>query len=158
SFRFTALDALHFAAGSAANSIRGAFGLALRDCAPPDEYTRIFAPRISNGPSGFADAPRPFVFRVSHLEDLAIQPGGGFSIGVHLFDFSPSNLALFTASFERVASLGPSSGRSPARIRFDGADAPAPCAISLAPAQRISQTTVRFVTPTELKAEGAIAT
>ncbi len=47
------------------NLVRGAFGSALKHLSEED-YQRFFAPaRLrSNGPSGLADPPRPFVFRL----------------------------------------------------------------------------------------------
>src|SRR6266853_1297770 len=49
------------------NTVRGAFGSALRRI-EPDSYRRWFVP-LAGGPSGLANPPRPFVFRLpSRLE------------------------------------------------------------------------------------------
>src|SRR4051794_10563729 len=74
---FEAVDPIHFPAGKAANILRGSLGLAL----PPE----IFAPRGEDGPSGLADRPRPFVFRVRHLDGTTARAGEVFRVGVNLF-------------------------------------------------------------------------
>ncbi|MGH9658199.1 MAG: hypothetical protein ACRD96_06620, partial [Bryobacteraceae bacterium] len=73
-FDFRAIDPLLFPAGQSGNVIRGAFGAILRGLVPEPEYARVFAPRASSGPSGFADAARPFVFRAAHLDGRRIAP------------------------------------------------------------------------------------
>src|SRR5690242_19673141 len=87
-FHFKAVDAVRFGDGSAANTLRGAFGTVLREvaCTPACGavqhhrdcwYARVFEPRAvrASGPSGLADWPRPFVFRTRHLDNRTLPPG-----------------------------------------------------------------------------------
>ena len=155
-FHFTALDALHLPAGKAANIIRGAFGLALHQTAPPEEYERLFHPRASHGPSGLADLPRPFVFRCAHLEGAAPRVNSPFWLDVHFFDVANPREAKFETAFAAWRELGLGAAR--ARVRLDRTEPFPPNALSLEPdAAGVSRASVRFVTPTELKADGAVA-
>ncbi|MCU1274839.1 MAG: hypothetical protein JWO48_2270, partial [Bryobacterales bacterium] len=65
---FVALGEIRFPKGTATNLLRGGFGMTLKRIASPETYARIFAPKLQGGPSGLADAPRPFVFRARHLD------------------------------------------------------------------------------------------
>src|SRR5579864_5416949 len=105
-FHFVARDSISFPPGGPANSLRGALGHALRKmaCAPdcpgferrPTRdcelraacaYARIFEPAaLGPGPSGFADWPRPFVLRASHLDGCTVAPGEPFWFGLNLFE------------------------------------------------------------------------
>jgi hypothetical protein len=155
-FHFTALDALSLPAGKAANTIRGAFGLALHDTAPPAEYARLFHPEAAEGPSGLADRPRPFVFRCSHLEGIAVQPADPFWLDVHFFDSANPGIAQFEIALHAWQQLG--LGPTRARVRFDRAEISPLALLSLEPdAAPVDRTAIRFVTPTELKADGAVA-
>ena len=95
-FTFRALDPLFFPPGKAANTLRGALGIALRklscraDCEKPGPacncpYARLFAPRSESGPSGFADPPRPFLLRSASLDGGRFAPESHFSFDLHLF-------------------------------------------------------------------------
>jgi hypothetical protein len=155
-FHFTSLDALHLPPGTAANTIRGAFGLALHRTAPAREYERLFHPRAARGPSGLADLPRPFVFRCAHLEGASLPAGSAFWLDVHFFDVANPADARFEAAFAAWQDLGLGAAR--ARVRFDRGEAFAPYLISLEPdTDPIGRVAVHFVTPTELKADGAVA-
>src|SRR5580698_6259821 len=70
-FGFVAREPIHLPAGESANLLRGGFGKALRR-GNPDAYARYFAPSASEGPSGLRDLPRPFVFRVAHLDGVRL--------------------------------------------------------------------------------------
>jgi hypothetical protein len=153
-FQFLARGDLRLAAGKAANAIRGAFGLALHETAPAEEYARLFAPRATDGPSGLADRPRPFVFRVSHLEGREFRAGDNFAIAVHFFDVANPGVESFRKAFAQWERLG--LGPERARVSLEGVEASPPCSISLE-AETAERATVRFVTPTELKVEGGIA-
>ena len=72
---FAARDEIRFPAGTSTNMLRGGFGMTLKRIASPETYSRIFAPKLQGGPSGLADAPRPFVFRARHLDGRVIAPG-----------------------------------------------------------------------------------
>jgi hypothetical protein len=142
-------------AGTAANTIRGAFGRALHDTATPEEYARLFKPRSAEGPSGLADLPRPFVLRCSHLEGLNLRSGGPFHVDVHLFDLKDSSIARFQSAFATWSKLGLGPFRAP--VSLDNVEASPPHTLSLEPVmEEVERIAVRFVTPTELKAEGAV--
>jgi hypothetical protein len=83
--RFIARQDFHFPPGESANLLRGRLGKALMEASAAD-YARLFAPRREHGPSGLRDPPRSFVLRVAHLEGADVPAGGGFEIGVNLFD------------------------------------------------------------------------
>ena len=155
-FHFTAQGPLLIRAGTAANTIRGAFGRALHSTASPEEYARLFKPRSEEGPSGLADLPRPFVLRCSHLEGLSLRRGGPFHVDVHFFDLTDSNVARFQSAFAAWQTLG--LGPFRARVCLDRVEASPPCALSLEPdVETVERIAIRFVTPTEVKSEGAVA-
>jgi hypothetical protein len=150
-FRFRAIDAVHFPR-NAANSVRGALGLAL----VRRGQEALFTPRPAAGPSGLRDAPRPFVLRVAHLDGRDLQPGETFEIGLPLFDLRKEAGETMRLAFAEMGALGfgPRRGRSEL-IAIEGA---APLALPLdAAAEPVSRVIVRFVTPTELKIAGGLA-
>jgi CRISPR-associated endoribonuclease Cas6 len=161
SYRFLlrARGPIQFPAWGPANLLRGAFGSALRKiaCAPDCAglagrgarecplrstcaYARIFEPSCIGGPSGSADPPRPFVFRVSHLGDRSVAPGEDFCFEVNFFDTRRPALDEFSAAFAQLARAEiVSSSCEPISIGLD------PCGHS---ANRLR---VEFQTPAELK-------
>jgi hypothetical protein len=197
-FEFMALDAIRFPAGKPGNILRGAFGGAFRKgaCQPQCPgfqgrsvrecewreacpYARIFEPgSFDDRSGGFSDWPRPFVFRVAHLDGREVQPGEGFHFDVNLFATDDTALPYFVLAFERIAREGLGPGRGRAELRAVGQLDPegrvtallhdgstftgretAPLSFSLDPhADEIREVRVEFVTPTELKSEGVIAT
>lgn len=149
-FHFHAEEPVFFPPGKAANVLRGAFGMLLRDTAAPAEYQRVFEPKATGGgPSGLADHPRPFVFRAAHLNGQTIAPGSSFHFDMHLFDTRhPASPALQEA-YARLAEtgLGPSRGRT--KLVSIGKEH---IAIPLdAPAEPAARIRVQFLTPTEIK-------
>jgi hypothetical protein len=155
---------LHFAPGAAGNLLRGAFGAALKRVACVPEcrdarvcprrascaYARLFEPAaaVGTGPSGLADWPRPFVFRVRHLDGATVLSGGAFHVDVHLFEtrtpLAPEFLRVFEGMLHStLASVEP----SPEPLRL-------PLEASAEPVHRLR---VEFLTPTQLKAEGGLA-
>jgi hypothetical protein len=180
-FHFQAIDSLWFAPGEAANAVRGAFGYALRAVAcrcgarthdAGCAYARIFEPRPPGrtGPSGFAERPRPFVFRTSRLSGafLAQSP---FSFDLHLFDLYDPPLEYLVEAMALMAERG--LARRQAKLisveQFDANDgrlgrvwdgkktAPLlePVPVSLeANGGTAACLRVRFLTPTELKSGG----
>lgn len=137
---FRAGGRIHFPAGKAGNVLRGALGLVLN--------ASLFSPRSNDGPSGYADAPRPFVMRAAHLDGRTIPSGSQFHFDVHLFDTRDDVRRQFVAACEqwgKPAQLIAAEARHEA-IDLAGPAEPARCA------------RVEFVTPTELKAEGAAVT
>ena len=139
-FHFTARRPLHLPAGQAANLLRGGFGKALYRGAP-EVYRRIFAPASSTGPSGFRDAPRPFVFRVAHLEGAQIAPAECFWIGMNLFETRENLIGVIEDALREVtgADLASVEGASLERLPLEPASGV------------IRRVRVSFLTPTELK-------
>lgn len=142
-FEYIARERVHFS--KPGNMLRGALGYVLP--------AALFAPGCDTGPSGFADAPRPFVLRVRHLEGRTVEPGEPFQVGVNLFDLAA--LASFTEAFADLGrrGLGPGRGRADLQ-RIAGTE---PVSISLTPTRQVSHVHVDFLTPTELKSGGGLA-
>jgi hypothetical protein len=139
-FVFEAQDPIHFPQGKAANVLRGALGYAL------DE--QIFRPRQTQGPSGLADPPRPFVFRVRHLEGRSFQPGDRFPIEMNLFDREV--VAQVGAALAAIAAQGLGPGRGRASLT---ATETAVIPLALRPSgASVNKASVLFLTPTEIKA------
>ena len=109
------------------NTVRGAFGSALRRI-DPESYRRWFVP-VASGPSGLADPPRPFVFRLP----------GPLEIGLNVFVTRQPAVKLFTRVMEELGTIESVEGSGLLRL---------PLAASRDPVPRIR---VRFLTPTELK-------
>jgi hypothetical protein len=184
-FSFRAADPLYFPPGKSANILRGAFGLIFRrlvcvpECADAKTcerkttcpYARFFEPSaLGAGPSGLADWPRPFVFRATHLDGSKIAPDDEFSFGLNLFDCQDATVAYLTLAFAHLAREGLGPGRGKAELVaahagnapvFEGGSfsgsLPAPLALPLASRNRgVQRATLRFVTPTEIKAESRL--
>lgn len=140
---------MHFGK-TAANTLRGAFGYALREIATDEEFARIFAPAAVGGhPSGLADLPRPFVFRSSHLNGITVGAGECFHFDVHVFDTRRLAMAIMVPAFERMA----------VKSRMEMCSQTAePVVLSLVPgADAVEAITVEFLTPTELKSGEEVA-
>jgi len=167
-WHFQALGRLSFGAGASGNTVRGAFGLLLRQTASNEVYTRLFEPGRAGGaaPSGLRDWPRPFLFRTALLDGRQFAPGDAFHIDMHLFDPHPELLAAIRATFDHMgaAGIGPGRGRAAlVRVEQLGVDDSAreiatlpgpPSAVSLDPdpaGRAVRQVRLRFLTPTELK-------
>jgi len=152
-FHFHAEESLVFPPGKAANVLRGAFGMMLRETANAPDYARIFEPKAESrapaGPSGLADRPRPFVFRAAHLDGQTIPAGSGFHFDMHLFDTRhPASEALQQA-YAQLAKAGLGPGRGRATLVSVGKEH---VAIPLdGPAEPAARIRVEFLTPTELK-------
>ena len=191
-FSFVALESIHFPTDKAANLLRGAFGtiFARMACVPhcpgarecewraTCPYARLFEPSVLGGPSGFADKPRPFVFRATHLDNRTVPSGSSFRFDLNLFDLRSPVVAYLALSFAQLASegLGPGRGRAaltevsqvdengePVARIYDSEsrilrEAAPPMELSLEPAtERVGRMCVRFVTPTELKSGQQVA-
>lgn len=185
-FEFDALESVFFPPSKPGNILRGAFGSIFRRlaCVPGCEsaktcefraqcsYARVFEPFADGAPSGFADPPRPFVFRARHLDGARIAPGHPFWFEVNLFDTDPAVAASFVLAFAQLAEFGIGPRRGKAALRsvwhldsgglkmrclYDGAahrmsSGGAPVRLDFAPKPVPGgQIQVRFVTPTELK-------
>ncbi len=125
-FRFETCKLRDFSA----NTLRGAFGRALKRI-DADAYERLFAPkRIGRfGPSGLADPPRPFVFRML----------GPLEVGMNLFLTREPPIELFTHVMAELGKLSSFPGTEPLRLPLCAAGTP------------IHRVRVHFITPTELK-------
>lgn len=110
------------------NTLRGQFGSALKKV-DAEAYSRFFAPRSVSGPSGLADSPRPFVFRVY----------GSLDVGLNLFVTREPAIELFTHVMEELGTLTSVSGTE--RL----------CLPLCTPDRQIDRLRVRFLTPTEIK-------
>jgi hypothetical protein len=186
-FSFRARESVHFPPGKSSNLLRGAFGSIFRRiaCVPhcpgarhceiraSCPYARMFEPSaLDGGPSGFADWPRPFVFRATHLDGHTIPAGGAFYFDLNLFDMRSPAIAYLVLTFSQLAheGLGPRRGRAdltdvcqlrddgqPGEQIYDGKafklqEGPPPLQLTLEPAPRpVERVCVRFLTPTELK-------
>jgi hypothetical protein len=171
-FHFRSLDAVNFPPGKSSNVVRGAFGTMLRQSASPEDYARLFEPGIALGksPSGLADWPRPLVFRAAHLDGLILAEDAPFFLDVHVFDLRAPVLAQLRAAFSELGRCGIGPGRGRAELErveqldLAGkatlvADTPgAPSIVAFQPMpHRVERVTVRFLTPTALKAAGGTA-
>lgn len=141
-----ALDPIQFPAGKAANVLRGALGTTAPEW---------LAPRATSGPSGLRNQPSPFVLRAAHLDGHAIAPGESLHFDVNLFDQQGALAATFADAFATIFRQGIGRGRGRAELvasvcqRLELELTP-----GLAPITNIS---VRFVTPTELKDQNSLA-
>ena len=108
------------------NTLRGAFGSALKRI-DPASYRRWFVP-VAGGPSGLADPPRPFVFRlVCPLE-----------AGLNLFVTREPAVELFIRVMAELGTIERVEGTGLLRL---------PLASTR---DAVSRIRVRFMTPTEL--------
>ena len=114
------------------NLLRGAFGSALKKISERD-YQRWFAPATppGQGPSGLADPPRPFVFRLREPSHL----------GMNVFATREPVIEIFTQALRGIDAIAIESvaGTELLRLPLAGADA------------AVSRLRVHFLTPTELK-------
>ena len=121
----------------ASNTFRGALGFVL-----PEE---IFRPRLECGPSGLADAPRPFVLQAKELDGLSVA-GSSFGCDLNLFD--PSLEPEFKQAFQTLAERGITPSRT--RLRLEKWES-RPVVIRLDEVAPVTRLRVTFETPTELK-------
>ncbi|MFN7933353.1 MAG: CRISPR system precrRNA processing endoribonuclease RAMP protein Cas6 [Bryobacteraceae bacterium] len=136
---FEARDPIFFPPGKAGNVLRGALGHALED--------GLFRPKRFDGPSGLADPPRPFVFRVRPLEGKAVQPGQHFTVDINLF--SATLAAPVSDALATIAAQGLGPGRGKAALVASEQNI---LTFELdQPAEAISRAQVLFLTPTEIK-------
>jgi len=139
---FRAKTPVSFPAGTAANRLRGAFGSILHKLG----HAPIFEPSQSAGPSGLADLPRPFVFRARHLDGRTVAAGETFHFDFHWFDLRRPSLE---------TALGALAQFAPEAELMDVRGADAPLELCLNPSgDPVNWISLRFETPTELKADG----
>lgn len=189
-FHFQASEPVFFPPGKASNVLRGAFGSIFRKLACVPEcsdaksceiaaqcpYALVFEPRQewtrAQGPSGFADWPRPFVFRALHLDGCRFSRGQHFHFDLILFEPPAKLLPYFILVFRQLAEagLGPSRGRaalskvedtSNGALLYDGhrllnRDLPGLQFDLGKLSPPLNRLTVTFLTPTELKSGGEL--
>ncbi len=117
------------------NLLRGAFGSALKKLSEED-YRRFFSPtrQGDGGPSGLADPPRPFVFRIFDAAQLGMNVFATREPAPDVFVRAMRNIDAFTiesVSGTELMQLSLTSDRA-----------------------RVSRLRIRFLTPTELKGAG----
>jgi hypothetical protein len=148
---------------------RGAFGSLLRAsvCRPPCDdvrhcprradcpYAQIFRPFNPQNPSGFVDAPRPFVFRTRHLDGKSLSAADEFHIDIHFFTRAhqiADHFRTILSQFE-IAGFGPSRSRA---ILTSVEEQPAPYLPLDIIQPGIASLQVQFRSPTELKYRGKV--
>jgi hypothetical protein len=141
-FHFVATASIHFPEGTPANLLRGALGARLHQ--EPSDYGEIFRPKLSGGPSGLADSPRPFVFRARGLDGRTVAPGQAFDFAVNVFDLGIAERFVEAMSGLKNAHLK-GVDQSKKRLNLEPGNATA------------SFVTIEFLTPTELKSGEKIA-
>ena len=154
-FVFRAIDPISFPPGQAANIFRGAFGEILKRTAPAPDYIRMFEPRATDGPSGFADLPRPFVLRAASLDGQRFRAGETFTLDVNVFDPEITALNLFRQVFQQLCEEGLGPNRP--KVELLEATELSNVEVNLT-AQRkpVSRIKLTFLTPTELKIGGEV--
>jgi hypothetical protein len=165
-FSLVARETIVFPAGKPENILRGAFGTIFRKLACVPEctdarrcevreacaYARMFEP-AGNGPSGFANRPRPFVFRAKELDGRTVRKGEEFGFDVNLFEMRSPAVNYFVRSFKELAVEGLGPGRGKAELRGVRGQTGGPLALRLDwDGEPVDRVRVRFLTPTELKA------
>ena len=115
------------------NLLRGAFGSALKKISEPD-YEHYFAPRqLSKQPSGLADPPRPFVFRLP-------EPG---LLQMNVFTTRERVHAVFQLALEQIEAFTIQT------VEEEFVQMPLQ-----PPTGSVRRLRLRFITPTELKPHG----
>jgi len=161
---FLTRTAMQFTPGNPANILRGALGLELQK-RDPALYARVFRPcaappptreqQVYRMPSGFLAPPLPFVFRAGHLNGKLLEPGESFNFDLHLFDTRPELCADLACAFEVIGREGIGPGRGRAELVQCTSEQ---MHLALIPSRDdISAISVRFLTPTELKAGNGVA-
>jgi len=140
-FEFRAAGRLYFPPGKAGNVLRGALETHLA-------YERA-ARGVKAGPSGLADPPRPYVFRAAHLDGKRFEPGETFYVDIHVFDLRTPLRERFLRAFSEWERTGLGPGRG--RVESIGPGREEVVSVLLNTGPAISQCTVAFRTPTELK-------
>ena len=151
---FRAEDEISLPEGEETNVFRGALGLALRKRAGESVYARFFEPRWSGGPSGYRDAPRPFVLRWGGPSERRLAPSTAFFFDLNLFEAGAPPLKELEAAFREMAAAGLGRGRG--KAAFESLAPPETRRLILCGEEGKGQVNVEFVTPTELKRGGEV--
>lgn len=160
-----AQDDLELPEGGGANLFRGALGAAIRricgceDCRSGNAegekclYQRLFKPRWAGGPSGYRDAPRPFVLRWRGGDQLVARAQ---TVELDLFWFEPEDAPWRV--FEQAFSLAGAHGLGLKRTKFKliRLECYTKVCSPLAGEPASGNLNVEFTTPTELKHSAAV--
>lgn len=142
----------------AGNTLRGALGLALQES---PETAAWFRPHASGThPSGFADPPRPFVLRATHLDGASFRPGEDFSFDLYSFELQQDRRAMLCEAMRQLGEAGIGPTRGAAKLiaveNLAGTESDGLLALPLDPiSESISRVRVDFLSPTELKGDDA---
>ncbi|HVO98082.1 MAG TPA: CRISPR system precrRNA processing endoribonuclease RAMP protein Cas6 [Bryobacteraceae bacterium] len=143
-FHFAASGVVRFPPGETANLFRGEFGKVLHR-RHPALYERFFAPvRVSGIPSGLHDPPRPFAFRVRHLDGAVLDR---FFVGLNWFETSQPEIEAIGDAIAELASQN-------LRAEFISVEGREILHLPLTPSRPASRVRVYFLSPTELKPAG----
>ena len=183
-FDYLARDPVHLAEGKATNIVRGALGLALRrqacaaDCTDsrscphrkPCLYQQLFEGETGGKrPSGYQEPPRPFVLRSPDWLERTVAPGEHLVTSLHLFDRRPEIVQALLTAYGQLGEtgLGPGRGRlslseirQPEGVLWKSGPMPAPTVMTLdlsPDAGAPTRVKAQFVTPTEIKVRGELA-
>jgi hypothetical protein len=163
---FLAHDPVCLPPGKETNVFRGAFGLALREVSCDSQcpgahaclraancaYARLFEPRWEQGPSGYRNAPRPFVLRWRPTD---LTAGTTFSASLNLFVVERAPLPELAAALRVLAARGIGPGR--AKAEFHSLKPESILRLPLQGPEANGRVTIRFATPTELKQAGEVS-
>jgi hypothetical protein len=147
---FRALERFEFPHLLSANIFRGALGLFLSRV-DPEAYQTLFEPSLlSNGPSGFATPPRPFVFRCRHLDGRSFEVEDVFTVQLNVFLRDGSVFPALEKAFQTMGATGFGLQRSRA-MALPEPELRQLCFCLDPQHQAVQRIRVRFESPTELK-------
>ena len=187
-FVFEAVDRIHFPQGKLTNVLRGALGLRLRkqicraDCsdsrtcplADPCLYQQLFEGETGSArPSGYNEAPRPFVLRSPVWDEIRLLPGERMQVSLHLFDPRVEALQELLRAFGGIGEEGLGPGRARMRLieirqphaervlwlaKIGGrVERPGMMVFQLDPVEDAPVSVrAKFLAPTEIKAQGVV--
>jgi hypothetical protein len=108
------------------------------------DFAKFLHPEFAGGPSGLRDAPRPFVFRVRHLNGARFEPGESFHIGLYLFETKFAEMDALRDALSEMAeqNLG---------AEWSSTDGQELLQLPFAESGGPNRVRVTFLTPTDLK-------
>ena len=119
-------------------------------------YREFFAPvQKLKGPSGWADPPRPFVFRAAHLDGMSFAENARFSFDLNLFLENNQIIEDLSVVFAQLSACGLGAERR--KVELVSVECLPKIELDLGKFAPVTGVELRFVTPTELKSEGTIA-
>ena len=165
---FEAQGDIYLPDGKETNVFRGALGTALRKvCCEPGcpgarscpaastcVYSRFFEPRWEAGPSGYREAPRPFVLRWKGPTGC-VRRGDRFRAEICLFDVGVSMRESLNRALELAGADGLGASRASAKLIELNMDSDV-LRLAVKGEHRCGTLRLHFVTPIELKSGGEI--